>query len=334
MRKVKRALAAVLAVLMAGSLSACGVKVQTKDDANTTAAVTEAKEETEAVDTPTDEKVTLKIIDWSDSTKERREAFHKKFMEENPNVTIEYTVLTADQFKETVISAIKAGNAPDLFPLPSGMKLSAALKENWFMPMNDYVSDDFLNTFADGALNEGITTIDGKTYVLPESANIINTLVFYNKNVLKEAGIDESQLPKTRSEFIDVCRKISDAGNGKYFGIIDSGAQANRLELALRSLASLDGGKCSDISQMILVDGQNTLNSEAMQSAFDFYDTLVKEGCFHPDTVSIKHRRPAHCLHRIRRRLSFRVHGVSPHGARITRIWISVLWRFRHRTME
>ena len=43
MRKVKRALAAVLAVLMAGSLSACGVKVQTKDDANTTAAVTEAK---------------------------------------------------------------------------------------------------------------------------------------------------------------------------------------------------------------------------------------------------------------------------------------------------
>ena len=146
MRKVKRALAAVLAVLMAGSLSACGVKVQTKDDANTTAAVTEAKEETEAVDTPTDEKVTLKIIDWSDSTKERREAFHKKFMEENPNVTIEYTVLTADQFKETVISAIKAGNAPDLFPLPSGMKLSAALKENWFMPMNDYVSDDFLNT--------------------------------------------------------------------------------------------------------------------------------------------------------------------------------------------
>ena len=51
-------------------------------------------------------------------------------------------------------------------------------------------------------------------------------MYFYNKNVLKEAGIDESQLPKTRSEFIDVCRKISDAGNGKYFGIIDSGAQA------------------------------------------------------------------------------------------------------------
>ena len=74
--------------------------------------MTEAKEETSAVDTPADEKVTLKIIDWSDSTKERREAFHKKFMEENPNVTIEYTVLTADQFKGNCYFRHQGGNAP------------------------------------------------------------------------------------------------------------------------------------------------------------------------------------------------------------------------------
>ena len=37
-------------------------------------------------------------------------------MEENPNITIEYTVLTADQFKETVVSAIKAGNTTGLIP--------------------------------------------------------------------------------------------------------------------------------------------------------------------------------------------------------------------------
>ena len=29
-----------------------------------------------------DEQITLKVIDWSDSTKARREEFHKKFMEE------------------------------------------------------------------------------------------------------------------------------------------------------------------------------------------------------------------------------------------------------------
>ncbi len=80
--------------------------------------------------------------------------------------------------------------------------------------------------------------------------------------------------------------------------------------------------KCSDISQMILVDGQNTLNSEAMQSAFDFYDTLVKEAASIRTLFPSRLRKHVRCLHRIRRHLSFRVHGVSPHGARITRIWI------------
>lgn len=289
MKRKKQMLAAALALAMTGSLCACGVNVTSKEESGKAETVSaEAPSETEKVVTASDEKVTLKIIDWSDSTKERREAFHKKFMEENPNITIEYTVLTSDQFKETVISAIKAGNAPDLFPVPSGMKLSTVLQENWFMPLNDYVTEEFLNSFSDGALNEGVTSMDGKVYVLPEAANIINTLMFYNKTVLRDAGVDVENLPKTWSEFIAVCKQVTEAGKGKYFGIIDSGAQTNRLELALRSLASLDGGKCSDISQMILADGQNTLNSQAMQHAFEFYDTLVKEGCFHPNTVSMK----------------------------------------------
>lgn len=286
MKKARAAAAILLSLAMTASLSACGVSVQTKGDTPATTAAPQA--ETEKVNTTSDEKVTLKIIDWSDSTKARREVFNQKFMEENPNVTIEYTVLTADQFKETVISAIKAGNAPDLFPLPSGMKLSSAVQENWFLPMNDYLTEDFINSFADGALNEGITNIDGKIYAIPESANIINTLMFYNKDVLAQAGIEESALPKTWSEFIDTCKKITESGKGKYFGLIDSGAQANRLELELRSLASLDGAKCSDISQIMLVDGVNTMNSDSMIRAFDFFDTLVKENCFHPNSVSLK----------------------------------------------
>ncbi len=291
MKKRKGLLAASLAAAMMVSVCGCGVNVTTDKEA---AAETTAKAETtaeagkETEGASSDEAITLKIIDWSDSTKARREEFHKKFMEENPNITIEYTTLTADQFKETVVSAIKAGNAPDLFPIPSGMKLSTVLDENWFMPLNDYVTDEFLASFADGALNEGITSMDGKVYVLPEAANIINTLMFYNKTVLTDAGVDIENLPDTWSEFIDVCKQVTEAGKGKYFGIIDSGAQTNRLELALRSLASLDGGKCSDISQMILVDGQNTMNTQAMQNAFEFYDTLVKEGCFHPNSVSMK----------------------------------------------
>ncbi|MEG0368820.1 MAG: extracellular solute-binding protein, partial [Hungatella sp.] len=281
MRKTKKVMALALAAMMIGSLTGCGVNVSKKDSTTAAAPVAESTTAAETVATAKGEKVVLKVVDWSDSTKVRREAFHKKFMEENPDVTIEYTVLTGDQFKETVISAIKAGNAPDLFPIPSGMKLSSVVDENWYMPMNEYVTDEFLGSFGDGALNEGITTLDGKVYVLPEAANIINTLMFYNKDVLKEAGIDETKLPKTWSEFSEVCKKVTEAGKGKFYGIIDSGAQTNRLELELRSLASTAGAKCSDISQLMLVDGQNTMNSPAMVQAFDFFNSLVQDGSFH-----------------------------------------------------
>ncbi|MEG0565422.1 MAG: sugar ABC transporter substrate-binding protein [Hungatella sp.] len=288
MRKTKKVMALALAAMMIGSLAGCGVNVSKKDSTTAAAPVAESTTAAETVATAKGEKVVLKVVDWSDSTKVRREAFHKKFMEENPDVTIEYTVLTGDQFKETVISAIKAGNAPDLFPIPSGMKLSSVVDENWYMPMNEYVTDEFLGSFGDGALNEGITTLDGKVYVLPEAANIINTLMFYNKDVLKEAGIDETKLPKTWSEFSAVCKKVTEAGKGKFYGIIDSGAQTNRLELELRSLASTAGAKCSDISQLMLVDGQNTMNSPAMVQAFDFFNSLVQDGSFHPDSVTLK----------------------------------------------
>lgn len=234
------------------------------------------------------EPVTLRIVDWSDSTKARRMAYNNRFMEEHPNVKVEYTTLTADQFKETVVSAIKAGNAPDLFPLPTGMKLSSAVSEGWYLPMSDYLGDGFLETFTEGSLNEGITSLNGNVYLLPESANIVNTLMFYNKTVLRKAGIQEDDLPRTWSQFLQTCCQVTKAGKGRFYGIIESGAQPNRMELALRSFASLDGARCGDIAQILLTDGKNTMDSPGMRHAFEFYDSLVREGAFHPDSTLLK----------------------------------------------
>lgn len=219
---VLRKLCAVgMAAVTAFSMTACGLSVSSREEAGQAGTQTAPKDR-EKIETAAGGEVTLKIVDWSDSTKARREAYNQKFMDENPGVTVEYTVLTADQFKESVISSIKSGDAPDLFPLPSGMKLSSAVEENWYVPVSDYLGGDFFAQFSDGALNEGITTIDGEVYALPEAANIINTLIFYNKTVLEDAGITD--LPTTWSEFKETCEAVTKAGGGKYYGLIDSGA--------------------------------------------------------------------------------------------------------------
>ena len=65
-----------------------------------------------------DEPITLRIYDWSDSTLVYRQKFHEEFMANNPDIKIEYTQLTIDQFNSTVVGAIQNGEGPDLFPFP------------------------------------------------------------------------------------------------------------------------------------------------------------------------------------------------------------------------
>lgn len=271
-------------LLSAFVLTSCGPSLSAPDKAPEEQPGTE--QTTEKGTSKDGEEIILQIVDSSDSTKVRREEYNAKFMEENPGVVIQYTTLPADQYKTTIASAIKGGSAPDLFALPGGFKLSTVIEEDWYQPMNQYLEDGFLDTFADGALNEGITTFNDDVYVLPEAANIVNSLMFYNKTVLKDAGLDPENPPKTWSEFIEASNKIAEAGNGRYYPIIEGGKQANRLEIAIRALSSLGGSKSNDIGIISLVDGKNTLNSEPMVDAFDFLDTLVKNGSFHPDTVN------------------------------------------------
>ena len=80
----------------------------------------------------TDGQITLQVVDWSDGSAAQREEFHKKFEETHPNIKIEYTMLTVDQFKNTIVTMIKSGEGPDLFPIPVGLTLDTAVEEAGF----------------------------------------------------------------------------------------------------------------------------------------------------------------------------------------------------------
>jgi ABC-type glycerol-3-phosphate transport system substrate-binding protein len=231
------------------------------------------------------ETITLRVVDWSDSTATLREAFNKKFEEAHPGVKVEYTCLTVDQFKNTIITMIKSGDGPDLFPIPSGMTLSTALKEEWYQSMSPYLSEDFLETINPDAFAQGITMDNGQIYTLPENQPVIHSLFFYNKDVLDAAGV--TTLPRTYSEFRAVCKQVSDAGKGQYYGLIEGGIQLNRLEVMARSMASMAGGKVAPTGAVLTVNGESNLNSPQMKGALEFLSSLVADGSVHPDTVSI-----------------------------------------------
>ena len=233
------------------------------------------------------EEIVLRVVDWSDSAFTEREKFHKKFEENHPGVKIEYTMLTIDQFKNTILTMVKSGDGPDLFPIPTGtgMTLKMALDEEWYQPMDDYLTDEFIETIDPAAFQEGITMQDGKIYSIPEYTPVISAAIYYNKDILEAAGVTE--LPKTYSEFIEVNRKVTEAGKGKFYGLIEGGKQLNRLDTMVRAFAGVAGGKVAAPSKVLTVNGRAPYDSEEMKGVFELFIQLVKDGSIHPDTMSI-----------------------------------------------
>lgn len=234
-----------------------------------------------------DGSITLRVMDWSDSTKTVRDDFHKKFMKENPGVNIEYTLLTSGQFNNTVMTAIRAGDAPDLFPVSSSVNLSIAVNEGWFVPLEEILSKEFLSTLNEGAFVEGYTTLNKDLYVLPENFPLGSSFVYYNKDLFRKAGLDPNTPPATYSEFLDANRKLTKAGKGKFYGMIEGGNQLGRLETIARGWSSVGGSKAGFTSSVTLTDGKTPFISKGMFGVFDLFNTIAKEGNFHPNTISI-----------------------------------------------
>jgi len=233
------------------------------------------------------EQVTIRVMDWSDSIKPVREEFHKRFMEKYPNIKIEYTVLSVDQYKNTILAAVASGEAPDLFPVPVGMKLSSLVADGWYQPIDPYIDQSFKDIFSEGTFQDGTTMIDGQIYSIPELLTLPSALVYYNKKLFREAGLDPENPPQTYSEFREAAKKITEAGKGSYYGIIEGGKQNNRWLTTVREWASLGGDGFSGNSPINLATGDTTYDTQPVKELFALFAGMRDDKSFHPKTMSI-----------------------------------------------
>ncbi|MFA9455266.1 ABC transporter substrate-binding protein [Halalkalibacter sp. AB-rgal2] len=260
-------------------LAACGSNDDTVGNGNS--------EDSNSNDTSSDEQVTLRVMDWYDSTLEQRDEFHRKFMEKYPHVTIEYTTLTLDQFRDTILSAVRTGEAPDIFPVPFGFRLPNLVEDGWYQPLEGLVDEALFNEFSEGTFVEGITTVDNDIYTIPQNLPAFSTIVFYNKDLFREAGLDPEQPPTTYEEFRDYAKKITEAGNGNYYGIIEGGRQTQRWTTTVQDWSSLNGSGLSEASPVSVYTGEAPFHTEAVLDVFDLFAGIADDGSYHPQTSGI-----------------------------------------------
>lgn len=212
----------LLLTLLLALLGACGGQPAAPADQSSAAQPTAAGEAAPAAEAPTPVPVptessatfgsgATKIVWWHINTIEEQravwEGMANAFVAQNPDVSIEITVLENEAFKAKLATAMQSGSPPDIFQSWGGGVLKQYGEAGLVQDLTPALQQDgWGDTFNAGPLS--LYTFDGKTYGVPWNAGMVG--FWYNKALFEQAGIAEP--PATWSEFLAAVQQLKDAG--------------------------------------------------------------------------------------------------------------------------
>lgn len=123
------------------------------------------------------------------------------FEAEYPGVKVNQESTTLENYQDVLKLKFSTGDVPDV--LFGGPKTYSVFVESG--NVEDLTDYDFISRVQQNTLEN--VKIDGKVYGVP--LDVMANAVLYNKDIFAEVGLE---IPKTYSEFIDVCKKLDEAG--------------------------------------------------------------------------------------------------------------------------
>ena len=130
---------------------------------------------------------------------------------------VELTVFPVDEYLGRVGSAAGAQELPDLVSLDV-VFVPQFTDAGALLDITDRIDSlPFADDLAQSHIDVG--TLDGRKYVVPHTMDL--SVLFYNKDLYRQAGLDPEQPPRTLMEFADHARAINELGDdiyGTFFG--------------------------------------------------------------------------------------------------------------------
>ncbi|MFQ6065774.1 MAG: ABC transporter substrate-binding protein [bacterium] len=231
------------------------------------------------------QKVTLTFSDWHLTEPHWEQALKEgiaKFEAENPEikVTLEYVSYAEKETK--YITALEAGKGPDVFHLHA-YSVRSFIERGYLYDVTGFIEKegpcwygkDFLDPWYPQTLE--LVRKDGRYYALPE--DFMAMVLFRNKNLYKEAGLDPASPPKTWEEFLTYAKKLTKADRWA-FGTV--GAISPGFELRFTPVLFSHGG-----SYLTPDYKRSALDSPEAKQAFKFFVELhTKHGVIPPGVTA------------------------------------------------
>ncbi|UOQ48351.1 sugar ABC transporter substrate-binding protein [Gracilibacillus caseinilyticus] len=216
------------------------------------------------------------------------EDFIATFEEEHPDIQIDMQTLGASG-NQQYQTAIKNNELPDIFVTANVTSLQNLVDQDLLHNLNDVVTPEVKEEFYPGVWSENFTTIGEDIYQLPLNSGKSSILMYYNKDVLKEYGISEEQIPSTWDEMLEVGKDIYDQSGGGVYGLI-MGAEANWLsDMTINQMATNitpDVHPSIDVArQLNYKTGNPDFLNDGNVETIEYLKTLMDENVLSPSSV-------------------------------------------------
>ncbi|HHW11404.1 MAG TPA: ABC transporter substrate-binding protein [Firmicutes bacterium] len=126
-------------------------------------------------------------------------------------IEVQMSVMPAGNFYEKIISAVVSNQAPD-FCIMHVDRLAEFTSRGILLPLDEYVEALGLkgSDYAEPLWNGGIW--QGKRYAIPLDTHPL--VMYWNKKLFREAGLDPEKPPTDAESFIKVCKALTKDKNG------------------------------------------------------------------------------------------------------------------------
>lgn len=285
---MKKLLSVVLATLLAASCTGCSGGAASSAPADSNAAVTpESKAEESKAESPVASEgvsgpVTLKVANYAILEK-GYEAFWNGiktgFEEKNPNVTLEWVTAPYGEIKNQVINMAGGGDKVDVIFGETGWTPAFA-DAGLSVPVDSILSEEFMKDFDPAILDS--FRMDGDVYGIPLYNSTF--LLFYNKDLFTQAGLDPEKPPQSYDEMMTMAEKLSalkSADGNKVYPFGQTTASVEVSGSALTAMIYNFGGSVLD------GDGKLSVDNDGFKQAFEMLQLMDSKG-YNPQNAKLK----------------------------------------------
>ncbi len=205
----------------------------------------------------------------------------KAWNADHPDEEITAQEIPAGKTSEEVIgAAITAGNAPCLVFNTSPAAVPQFQKQGGLVALDDFEgATDYIQSRS-GDVAEQYKSPDGSYYQIPWKSNPV--MIFYNKDILKKAGIDPENPPlSTHEEFLATSRTIVESGAADAAIWPAPTSEFFQSWFDFTPMFSAESG-----GQQIIEDGEPTFDSDAGKAVADLWATMYAEGLSPKETFN------------------------------------------------